>query len=99
MLTVLMDDEVNGLDWVGRPSFSECRSWGNRTPNPNHSFSCWADPDPQSVWPRYNAWGALPTNVVLDSGGRVVYTGAGFASTTIQSKLDSMVGTTATCVH
>jgi len=100
LLSVLMDDEVNGLDWSGRPSWSECRLWGSRPAAPDHTFSCWADPEPnQQSWPRYNKWSALPTNVVFDTGMRVIYSGAGFDSTTIQNKLDLLVGTTDSCLH
>ena len=108
-------EKVDRLDYLeGRPAVFKfllnADLWGNRAdPFPDHTFECWVDtcpvapcvgPDPsQEAWWRYDAHGALPTNVVIDSGGRVVYTGAGFDSTTIQSKLDAMVGTAASCLH
>ena len=110
MITMLFDEDSSSTDWDGRPTEAECRQWGNR-PDPfmDHSFSCWADPCPvapcsgsdtsQQSWWRYNAHGALPTNVILDRGMRVIYTGAGFAETTIRDKLTALVGAGDTCVH
>ena len=53
----------------------------------------------QQSWWRYNAHGALPTNVILDRGMRVIYTDAGYAETTIRNKLTALVGAADTCLH
>lgn len=110
VISMLFDEDSSGTDWDGRPTVAECRVWGDR-PEPalDHTFSCWVDPCPvapcvgsdtsQQSWWRYNAHGALPTNVVLDSGMRVIYTGAGFAETTIRNKLTAMVGAADSCLH
>lgn len=103
VLTVLMDEESNGPNWYGRPSPEECRNWSDRAdPNPDHTFPCVVDSltndKKRLAWPLYNKWSALPTNVVLDSGLRVVYTGGGYDESTIRQKLDLLVGTTDTCL-
>ena len=110
VISMLFDEDSSATDWDGRPTVAECRVWGDR-PEPalDHSFACWADPCPvapcigsdqsQQSWWRYNAHGALPTNVVLDSGMRVIYTGAGFAETTIRNKLTALVGAADSCLH
>jgi len=103
-LTLLIDEDINGIDWVGRPSWSECRVWGDRPPLiDDHTFTCLADPESatgqQQGWDRYNAFGAIPTNVLLDNGGRVVFAQAGFSQSSIADALDAMVGTTDSCLH
>jgi glucose/arabinose dehydrogenase/thiol-disulfide isomerase/thioredoxin len=111
ILTVLMDEAALGPNWDGRPTFQECVNWGDRTdPGIDHTFSCLADPvnctgDPcgagatQEGWPKYDAHNALPTNVVLDHGHRVVYTGAGYNPSAIAARFNALVGTTDSCLH
>ncbi|RMF71482.1 MAG: TlpA family protein disulfide reductase, partial [Acidobacteria bacterium] len=104
VLTVLMDEESNGPNWYGRPAPPECRNWSDRDdPNPDHTFPCWVDALTQSnsrtAWPLYNKYSAVPTNVILDTGLRVVYSTGGYPESTIRSKLDKLVGATDTCLH
>jgi thiol-disulfide isomerase/thioredoxin len=101
-LTVLMDEDNQLVDYADRPVPAECRNWSDRSGSfPDHTFPCWVDPNDGSkdAWPKYNKFGALPTNVVLDTGLRVVYSGAGYDEATIKNKLDRLVGTTDQCVH
>ena len=100
MLTVLMDEEINGVDWIGRPSPVECRKWGDRDPGFDHTFNCWVDPEQpgQEAWPRYNSQGALPTNVIMDAGMRVVYADGGYSESTIRTVLSRVVPPD-TCLH
>lgn len=101
-LTVLMDEDNQLVDFAGRPTPEECRNWGDRSgTNPDHTFPCWIDPNDGSkdAWPKYNKWGALPTNVVLDTGLRVVYSGAGYDETTIKDKLNRLVGAADQCLQ
>jgi thiol-disulfide isomerase/thioredoxin len=111
VLTILMDEGALGPNWDGRPNYQECVNWGDRSgANPDHTFACWADPvsctgSPcssgisQEGWPRYDAHNALPTNVVLDHGHRVVYTAGGYNPPVIASKFNALVGTVDTCLH
>ena len=104
VLTLLVDEESNGPDWYGRPCPAECRNWSDRDdPNPDHTFPCWVDelnPDKsRTAWPLYNKYGAFPTNVILDTGLRVVYSLAGYDEPGIRSTLDKLVGATDTCLH
>jgi thiol-disulfide isomerase/thioredoxin len=101
-LTVLMDEDNQLVDFGGRPNPAECRNWGDRSGTiPDHTFPCWIDPNDGSkdAWPKYNKWGALPTNVILDQGLRVIYSGAGYDEATIKNKLDRLVGTVDACVQ
>lgn len=104
ILSVLADENNNFVDWVGRPGPAECRTWGDRDdPNPDHQFPCVGDQNPpegqqQKAWPKYNKHNAFPTNVVLDNGLRVVYSGAGYNESRIRELFDLMVGTTDTCL-
>ena len=103
-LTLLIDEDINGLDWTGRPSWSECRAWGDRPPLiDDHTFTCLADPESptgqQQGWDNYNAFGAIPTNVLLDNGGRVVFRQSGFSQSSIQNVLDTLVGASDSCLH
>ncbi len=103
MITVLMDEDSQALDFNGRPSPAECRNWEDRPgASPDHTFDCWVDPNvagPQKAWPLYNKHGALPTNVLLDSGLRVAYTAAGYSEAVIKLRLNQMVGTVDSCLH
>jgi len=111
ILTLMMDEEVVGPDWNGRPNYQDCVNWADRSgANPDHTFECWADPptcttDPcgagttQEGWPRYDAWNALPTNVVLDQAHRVVYTAAGYSAAAISQRFNALVGATDSCLH
>ncbi|HEX6851933.1 MAG TPA: hypothetical protein VF139_11070, partial [Candidatus Polarisedimenticolaceae bacterium] len=87
----------------GRPSNAECRNWSDRSgTNPDHTFPCWADTltsNARVAWPKYNKFGAVPTNVVLDSGLRVVYSGAGYSETTIRDRLNRLVGAADACLQ
>ncbi len=104
VLTVLSDEYDSIIDWVGRPGPAECRDWSDREdPNPDHTFPCFGDPnvesgDTQKAWPKYNKHNAYPSNVILDSGLRVVYSDAGFGESAIRSVLDKLVGTMDTCL-
>lgn len=101
-LTVLMDEDNQLVDFAGRPNPAECRNWGDRAGTiPDHTFPCWIDPNDGSkdAWPKYNKFGALPTNVILDQGLRVIYSGAGYDEATIKNKLDRLVGTVDVCVQ
>ena len=109
-ISVIFDEEINGTDWDGRPTPAECRLWEIRTPSPNHSFECWADPQycdgepcssnfSQEAWPLYNRFGAVPTNVVLNQGLGVTWSAGGWSETVLRSNLNKVVGTTDTCLH
>lgn len=101
-LTVLMDEDNQLVDFAGRPTQMECINWGDRSGTfPDHTFPCWMDPvgGTQLAWPKYDKWNALPTNIILDTGLRVVYSGAGYDKTTIQNKLDRLVGTADVCLQ
>jgi hypothetical protein len=87
ILTVIMDDAVGGIDRPdGRPAIGDCIAWGDRAGSENdHTFVCMADTvegnyGPQAAWPLYGT-GYLPTNVILDSGLRVIYSDSGWYST------------------
>ena len=100
-LTVLADEDDQLLNWSGRPTPAECRNWGDRGgTNPDHTFPCWVDPvgGAQQAWPKFNKFSAFPTNVVLDAGLRVVYSGAGYNEPAIRATLDALVGTGDTCL-
>ncbi|HKQ61075.1 MAG TPA: PQQ-dependent sugar dehydrogenase [Candidatus Polarisedimenticolaceae bacterium] len=100
ILTVLSDDSINSPSSPpGRPTPPECRNWGDRAaPNPDHTFPCWVDPDYAQAWPLYDKFGALPTNLILDTGMRVIYTEAGYDEVTIRARLSQLVGTDS-CLH
>jgi thiol-disulfide isomerase/thioredoxin len=104
VLTVL-NDEPNSLDdWVGRPTPAECRDWSDRAEgNPDHTFPCFVDSlteaGERKAWPNYNKFGAVPTNVILDRGLRVVYTTGGYPEGEIRDQLDLLVGTTDSCLQ
>jgi len=104
MLTILMDEDDQLWSWSGRPGQIECRDWSDRSGgNPDHTFPCWMDPNPTSgsrlAWPLYDNFGAIPTNVILDTGLRVVYSGAGYDEATIKDKLNRLVGATDACLQ
>ena len=104
MLTILMDEDDQTFNWSGRPGQIECRDWSDRAgANPDHTFPCWLDPNPTTgsklSWPLYNNFGAIPTNVILDTGLRVVYSGAGYDEATIIDKLNRLVGATDACLQ
>ena len=66
-LTVLMDEDNQLVDFGGRPVPAECRNWGDRSATfLDHTFPCWVDPNDgaKDAWPKYNKFGALPTNVI-----------------------------------
>ena len=103
-LTILMDEDDQAFDWSGRPGQIECRDWSDRAgANPDHTFGCWMDPNPISgsklSWPLYNNFNAIPTNVILDTGLRVIYSGAGYDENTIKDKLNRLVGATDACLQ
>jgi thiol-disulfide isomerase/thioredoxin len=102
VLTVLMDDAQGNYE--GRPNPPECRQWSDRSEGlEDHTFPCISDPNPasgpQQAWPKYDAHNAVPTNVVLDQGLRVVFTTGGYPATTIRDLLDALVGATDVCLH
>lgn len=105
VLTVLMDSDNQFCPWPDRPNDAECRNWGDRSGTTNdHTFPCWVDPNVTSpatkkAWPFYNKHGAIPTNVVLDTGLRVVYTSAGYSASAIRGVLDKLVGTADACLQ
>jgi thiol-disulfide isomerase/thioredoxin len=101
ILTLLMDEDEQTIDYAGRPTQAECRNWEDRPgANPNHTFPCWNDPNPTNIsWPLYNKWGALPTNVVLDTGLRVVYSAAGYNEAQIKTKFNQLGALNDVCVH
>ncbi len=104
VLTVLMDEDSNICQWSGRPTQGECRNWMDRSgTNPDHTFPCWVDPNPsasQQAWPHYRGGGGLPANVILDTGLRVVYAAGGtYSKTTIQTKLNLLVGAADACLQ
>ncbi len=80
ILTVLIDDGLNAaVSPTDRPSPGDCIEWGNRVGTENdHTFTCLADVYPRTAWPMYTTT-YVPTNVVLDSGLRVVYSDSGWA--------------------
>lgn len=101
-LTVLMDEDDQLWDWSGRPTAAECRNWSDRSSAPDHTFPCWVDPVPassQKAWPNYNKWNAIPTNVILDTGLRVVYSEAGYDENEIRDKLNRLVGSADACLQ
>ena len=79
VLTVLIDDMVNSsYSPVGTPEPAYCLVWANRaSAEDDHTFPCVADSVPRTAYPNY-ATGYVPTNIVMDSGLRVVYNGAGW---------------------
>jgi len=102
ILTVLMDEDSQSLDFPGRPIPAECRNWEDRPGAfEDHTFQCWVDPNPssnQEAWPRYNSEGALPTNTVLDSGMLVIYADGGYNEAMIRLRLNQITGTDS-CIH
>jgi thiol-disulfide isomerase/thioredoxin len=113
VISMLMDEEQNGPEWNGRPTQAECRAWGDRAgTDADHTFECWADPvhctgNPctggtitQEAWPKFNAFSALPTNLIVDQGGRVVWTEAGWSvENVVRNRLNKLVGATDSCLH
>lgn len=103
VLTVLMDEDNQLVNFAGRPTPNECRNWSDRAgTNPDHTFGCWVDPvgvGTQQAWPKYNKYGSIPTNVVLDSGLRVVFSGAGYDEAAIRDRLNRLVGTSDACLQ
>jgi hypothetical protein len=56
----------------------------------------------QEAWPKFNAFGGLPTNAIVDQGGRVVWSEAGWGgitANTIRNRLNKLVGSTDSCLH
>jgi hypothetical protein len=51
------------------------------------------------AWSSYNVSNSLPTNVILDTGLRVVYAAAGYSEATIRARLDALTGATDSCLH
>ncbi len=116
-ISALMDEEEGPPtypDWDGRPTQAECRLWGNRPGTAaDHTFECWADPvhcngNPcstnitQEGWPKFNAFNGLPTNAIIDQGGRVVWTEAGWdvsVENKIRNRLNVLVGSSDSCLH
>lgn len=109
-ISVIFDEEINGTDWDGRPTPAECRLWEIRTPSPNHTFNCWADPQycdgepcnsnfSQEAWPLYNRFGAVPTNAVLNQGLGVTWSAGGWSQSALTTNLNRVVGTVDTCLH
>ena len=109
-ISIIFDEEINGQDWNGRPTTAECRLWEIRTPSPNHTFNCWADPQyctgnpcsgnfSQEAWPLYNRFGAVPTNVFMNQGLGVTFSMGGWNENTIRSNLNKLVGVADTCLH
>jgi thiol-disulfide isomerase/thioredoxin len=109
-ISVIMDEEILGQDWDGRPTPAECRIWEIRTPDLNHTFHCWADPvhctgSPcsgdrwQAAYPLYNHFGGLPYNVILNQGLGVTFSMTDWSETVFRDELDKLVGSTNRCLH
>ena len=81
ILTVLIDDGLSSATSpTDRPGPTDCIGWGDRLDTENdHTFACLADVYPRTAWPMYTT-NYVPTNIVLDSGLRVVYNDAGWAA-------------------
>jgi thiol-disulfide isomerase/thioredoxin len=103
IVTVLMDEDDVDTDYLGRPTTAECRNWDDRPGDDfDHTFSCQVDPNtgsPHVAWTIYNKWGALPTNVILDQGLRVVYSAPGYVETTIRARFNQLGAGTDVCLH
>jgi thiol-disulfide isomerase/thioredoxin len=108
MLTVQMDEDSQSTTYEGRPTPAECRNWadslsrpGGSPLAPNHTFPCLVEPNgpPKVAWSSYNVSNSLPTNVILDTGLRVVYAAAGYSEATIRARLDALTGATDSCLH
>ncbi|MCP3979207.1 MAG: redoxin domain-containing protein [bacterium] len=107
VITVLMDEDFQTIDWAGRPGIPECRLWGDRSSGPDHTFECLTDTSPaQQAWPRYLVTGGLPRTVIMDRGMRVAHTFGGWsqppgtgAEDAVRQKLDELVGATDQCLH
>jgi thiol-disulfide isomerase/thioredoxin len=59
-------------------------------------------PVTQEAWPVFNAFGLLPTNAIVDQGGRVVWTLAGWdgsVESLIRNRLNVLVGNPDSCLH
>ena len=80
IITVLIDDAINSADSpTDRPSTGDCIRWGDRVgTEDDHTFSCMPETSPRIAWPMYTT-NYVPTNIVLDTGLRVVYNDAGWA--------------------
>jgi len=80
IITVLIDDGISSsYSPTDRPAPGDCIRWGDRAgTDDDHTFICLADVYPRSAWPLYTT-NYVPTNIVLDSGMRVVYNDAGWA--------------------
>ncbi len=113
VISILVDEEYQSYSWSGRPTIAECRNWADRPgANPDHTFECWADPKTcsgnpctagtivQEGWPKFNAFGAFPTNAIIDQGGRVVWTDAGWSvESIVRNRLNTLVGSVDSCLH
>lgn len=102
-LTVLVDEDDQYYNFTLRPAPVACRNWKDRGEfGPTHTFPCWADTrpasGPQEAWPKYNRYNDYPTNVILDTGLRVVYSKVGFNEPEIRAKLEALVGTEDQCL-
>ncbi len=104
IVSVVMDEDAQGVDWYGRPNPIECLNWEDR-PDPflDHTFPCWVDEFTtggfRRAFPLFNQHDTFPTNTILDTGMRVVYNGAGYIEPTIEAMLDALVGSTDSCLH
>lgn len=80
IITVLIDDAISSADSpTDRPATGDCIRWGDRVgTDDDHTFSCLPESYPRSAWPLYTT-SYVPTNIVLDTGLRVVYNDAGWA--------------------
>lgn len=107
VLTVLVDEDDNGVDWIGRPTPAECRNWADRSPagtsSNDHTFPCWVDPTPavgrQVAWPNYVADGYVPHNVILSRGMMIAGDLTGYDPAAIKAILDKMVPAAPVCLH
>ena len=105
-MTILLDEDDTAYEWIGRPGQIECRDWMDRPgANPDHTFGCWMDPNvpggdgAKLAWPLYNNFNAWPSNVILDTGLRVIYSEAGYDENAIKTRLDLLVGTADACLQ
>jgi len=109
ILTVLIDDAIASTQEPGgRPCPGDCMNWGDRAGTINdHTFTCLADEvqgdnGPQAAWPYYGT-GYVPTNVILDTGLRAVYSDAGWTGRPTNPKddmaaiLDLLLATSNSC--
>jgi len=104
IITVLTDDVVSGSPRPdGRPAVGDCIDWGKRGSSLiDHTFTCFADTvqgtnGTQVARPAYST-GSVPTNVILDSGLRVIHSDAGWPDPNIAAKLDLLLQNSNTCL-